>query len=67
MYEWNEIAERMLDSYMRYLEEDSINGCRTMNNAREFIKCDPFLKEESAQMQDNIAQALHRLSGRINQ
>lgn len=67
MREWDEIAANMLPGYMEWLsvESDTQPMHRTMENARSFVKFDPILSEESAQMRDNIAAALHRLSGRI--
>jgi len=63
MNEWDEIAEGMLAGYRNWLQ--NARKLRTMDNAREWVKRDPFLAEESAQMRDNIAHSLHRLSGRV--
>lgn len=69
MREWDEIAEHMVPAYLKWLEADPplIVRHRTMDNARAFVKLDPFLADESATMRDNIAAALHRLSGRLSQ
>lgn len=64
MREWDEVAEGMLAGYKNWLQ--NARKCRTMDNARQWVKMDRFLKDESVQMIDNIAHSLHRLSGRSN-
>ena len=63
MFEWDEIAEGMLAGYRNYLQ--NARKLRTMDNARTYVGFDHLLKEGSAQMRDNIAQSLHRMSGRV--
>jgi hypothetical protein len=63
MNEWDEVAEGMLAGYKNWLQ--NTRKCRTLDNARDWVKQDRFMGEESAQMRDNVAHALHRLSGRV--
>lgn len=62
MNEWDEVAEGMLAGYKNWLQ--NARKCRTMDNAREWVGRDEFLKDGSATMRDNIARSLHRMSGR---
>ncbi|WP_126284513.1 hypothetical protein [Burkholderia stagnalis] len=63
MREYDEVATAMLANYRAWLTQTG--KPRTMDAAREFVKIDPILADESAIVRDNIARSLYRLSGRM--
>ncbi|PAJ88273.1 hypothetical protein [Burkholderia ubonensis] len=63
MRECDEVAAAMLANYRAWLAQTG--KLRTMDAAREFVKLDPILADESATVRDNIAHCLYRLSGRM--
>lgn len=62
MNEYDEIAEGLLAGYRNWLQ--NARKMRTLDNARTWVNQDRFLCEESAVMRDQIAQSLHRQSGK---
>ncbi|WP_080436236.1 hypothetical protein [Burkholderia ubonensis] len=63
MREYDEVAAAMLANYRAWLAQTG--KLRTIDVAREFVKLDPILADESAIVRDNIARSLYRLSGRM--
>ncbi|OJB40381.1 hypothetical protein BGV56_00880 [Burkholderia ubonensis] len=63
MREYDEAETVMLANYRAWLAQTG--KLRTIDAAREFVKLDPILADESAIMRDNIARSLYRLSGRM--
>ncbi|KVN94988.1 hypothetical protein WJ69_07230 [Burkholderia ubonensis] len=63
MREYDEVAAAVLANYRAWLVQTG--KPRTMDAAREFVKLDPILADESAIVRDNIARSLYRLSGRM--
>lgn len=63
MTECEEVARAMYPAYAEWLERT--NHLRTMDAARAFVR--EQMPDEGVTIRDNVAQALYRLSGRIEQ
>lgn len=63
MTECEEVARAMYPAYVEWLART--NDLRTMDAARAFVR--EQMPDEGATIRDNVAHALYRMSGRIEQ